>query len=204
MPDAAQLKLENVRLSFPDIWEPKSVKNSAPKYGAHFLLDKKEHEDLIKTLKGAIWAAAKEHWGAEKAKKICGDKKFEMCLHEGSEKEDIAGYGDDIQYVTTSSPRRPVVVDRDRTPLTKDDRRPYGGCYVNGIIRLWVQDNEFGKRVNAELMGIQFVKDGEPFGAAPLADDAFADLDEGKGPKKKGAAEKGADASGPDDDEVPF
>jgi hypothetical protein len=168
---------------------------------------------LIKQIKGKIWAVAKEHWG-DQAKKICGSKKFEMCLHEGSEKEDLAGYTDDIMYLTSSSPRRPLVIDRDRSPLTKDDRRPYGGCYVNAIVRFWVQDNNFGQRVNAELMGVQFFKDGDPFGAAPISEDEFENLgeEEGGGEKKKkgkaGAKPKDADNGGgggePDDDEVPF
>jgi hypothetical protein len=198
--DPAKLKLENVRLSFPDIWEPKSVKGSEPKYAAHFLIDKKEHADLIKIIRGKIWGVAKEHWGEEKGKKICQSKKFEKCLHDGSEKEDLAGYSDEIMYLTASSPRRPLVIDRDRSPLTKDDRRPYGGCYVNAIVRFWVQDNNFGQRVNAELMGVQFFKDGEPFGAAPVSVDEFEDLGEDK---KKGG-DKGADNGGAEsDDEIP-
>jgi hypothetical protein len=215
--DPAKLKLPNVRLSFPDLWVPKSVKNSDPKYSAHFLIDKAEQEELIKTIKGKIWFVAKEHWGPEKAKKICGGKKFEMCLHEGSEKDDLDGYTEDIMFLTSSSPRRPLVIDRDRSPLTADDRRPYGGCYVNAIVRFWVQDNQFGQRVNAELMGVQFFKDGEPFSAiGRISEDDFEDLGEEEGGKKKDKDKdkkkpKAADGDGgnggdpePDDDEVPF
>jgi hypothetical protein len=211
--DPAKLHLKNVRLSFPDIWEPKSVRGSDPKYAAHFLIDKKDQEKLIEEIKGKIWAVAKEHWG-DQARKIVTGKKFEKCLHEGSEKEDLAGYTDDIMYLTSSSPRRPLVIDRDRSPLTKDDRRPYGGCYVNAIVRFWVQDNNFGQRVNAELMGVQFFKDGDPFGAAPISEDEFENLGDeegggekkkkGKGAKPKDAADNGGNGGEPDDDEVPF
>jgi hypothetical protein len=200
--DPAKLKLPNVRLSFPDLWVPKSVKNSDPKYSAHFLIDKAEQEELIKTIKGKIWFVAKEHWGPEKAKKICGGKKFEMCLHEGSEKDDLDGYTEDIMFLTSSSPRRPLVID---------------GCYVNAIVRFWVQDNQFGQRVNAELMGVQFFKDGEPFSAiGRISEDDFEDLGEEEGGKKKDKDKdkkkpKAADGDGgnggdpePDDDEVPF
>ncbi len=37
------------------------------------------------------------------------------------------------------------------------------------MIRLWYQDNHYGKRINASLRNVQFVKDGEPFGAKPVA-----------------------------------
>jgi hypothetical protein len=64
-------------------------------------------------------------------------------------------------------------VDRDRSLITEDDNKLYAGCYVNAIIELWVQDNSYGKRVNANLLGVQFFKDGEPFadGVKASADD---------------------------------
>jgi hypothetical protein len=203
MADPNQIKVTEARLSFPDIWRPKAIKSGKgepgePKYSCHFLLDKKEHADQIKSLKQAIFALAKEKWG-EKTKEMITKGKVTVCLHEGSDK-DYDGYSEENMFLSASSGKRPTIVDRDKTALAEDDRRPYGGCYVNGIVRLWVQDNNFGKRVNAELLGIQFVKDGEPFGAAPLADDAFDDLDADK--KKGGAA--GGDEGGAGGDEEPF
>jgi hypothetical protein len=205
MADPNQIKIVEARLSFPDIWRPKAIKSGKgdpgePKYSCHFLLDKKEQADQIKALKLAIFALAKEKFG-EKAGEMIKKGKVTVCLHEGSDK-DYDGYSEENMYLSTSSSKRPTIVDRDKTALAEDDRRPYGGCYVNGIVRLWCQDNNFGKRVNAELMGIQFVKDGEPFGAAPLDEDAFEDLDAGK---KKGAKAEGdgGDAE-PDADEEPF
>lgn len=65
---------------------------------------------------------------------------------------------------------------RDKTPVVEDDEVLYAGCYVNAIIDLWVQNNGFGKRVNANLYGIQFVKDGEQFGAGAV--DVFDDFDD--------------------------
>lgn len=40
----------------------------------------------------------------------------------------------------------------------------YGGCYGNVLIRPWLQDNSYGKRANAGLSAVQFLRDGEPFG----------------------------------------
>jgi len=50
----------------------------------------------------------------------------------------------------------------------EENGKPYAGCYVNMSIRLWAQDNQFGKRVNAQLRAVQFVKDGEAFGDKPV------------------------------------
>jgi hypothetical protein len=67
-----------------------------------------------------------------------------------------------------------VVVDANLNPLTAGDNVIYAGCYCNVTVRLWVQNNKWGKSVNAELRGVQFVKDGESFGAAPVkAEDEF-------------------------------
>ena len=68
-------------------------------------------------------------------------------------------------------------------PLTEDDNRIYSGCYVNASVELWYQKNAYGKRVNANLLGIQFFKDGEAFGEGGTTAsgddfDAFDDDDE--------------------------
>jgi hypothetical protein len=51
-------------------------------------------------------------------------------------------------------------------------------------LSLWGQNNKFGKRVNAQLDGVQFNQDGEPFGDAGVstnAFDVFGDEDEDEG-----------------------
>jgi hypothetical protein len=73
------------------------------------------------------------------------------------------------------------VIDRDKSPLTAEDGKPYSGCYVNCSLELWAQDNSYGKRINAQLGGVQFFKDGDAFsggGSAADADD-FDEITEG-------------------------
>jgi hypothetical protein len=42
---------------------------------------------------------------------------------------------------------------------------------------VWAQDNKYGKRINASLEAIQFVRHGEAFGAKPvIAEEVFDDL----------------------------
>lgn len=193
-----KFNLHDVRLSFPHLFEPKAMKGGEPKFQASFLIEKSDEEQLAR-LKAAIVAAAKAQW-PETWKDLKMKGKLTFCLHEGEEK-DWDGYTKDNMYISTSCKKRPLVLDRDRSPLTKDDTRPYGGCYVDAIIKLWAQDNEFGKRVNAELMGVQFYRDGEPFGAGPVSPDEFKDYSEGeekpKG-KDKPEPEGGAPESGPE------
>ena len=72
-----------------------------------------------------------------------------------------------------------MVINRDKTPITEDDNVVYAGCYVNAIITLWAQNNSYGKRVNAQLDGVQFVRDGEPFGDGGISVDQFDGFDDG-------------------------
>jgi len=157
-PKKYQIKLTNVRLSYPVLFKPKAMEEGQdPKYSAAFLLDKKEHKALIAEIKTKI-----ESLKAEKNLKVPADK---VCLKDGELKEDVDGYGPDVMFVNTSNKTRPTVVNRDRSPVTEDDGVVYGGCYVNAVIRLWAQNNSWGKRINASLEAVQFVSDGEAFGA---------------------------------------
>lgn len=49
----------------------------------------------------------------------------------------------------------------------------YAGCYGNILIRPWWQNNKWGKKVNANLLAVQFVRDGEAFGEGRISDDAI-------------------------------
>lgn len=184
-----QVKLTNVRLSFPDLWKARAAqKDAEPKFGAAFLIDKETQGDQIKSLREATAKVAHEKWGGKLPKGL------KYCVHEGSERE-YEGYGEENVYVTASSKRRPHVIDRNREPLTEEDARPYAGCFVNAVLRFWAQDNAFGKRVNAELQGVQFVRDGEAFGSAPFKpEEHFEDLG-GNG---------GSGEPDPNEDEIPF
>lgn len=155
------VKLDNVRLSFPSLFREKKFAPTDAKgsYSATFLLDKKANAKAIADTKRVIDALVKEtfkgkHPGAQR-----------VCLRDGSEKADTPGYGDGVMFVSARTDKRPPVVNRDMSPLTEDDGRPYAGCYVNATVEIWAQDNLYGRRINAKLRGVQFVKDGEEFGA---------------------------------------
>ncbi len=189
------IKLSNVRLSFPQLFVPKSVQEGGEaKYSASFLLDKKNDAAQIDTVRKAIASVATEKWGAKVPASL------KKCLHEGTEKS-YDGYGEENMFLSTSATIRPTVVDRNRAPLTADDGRPYAGCMVNVVVRMWAQDNQFGKRINAQLQGVQFAADGEAFGAAPFNAEEHFSSDDGSGddsaPPATPPAKSAAPASGP-------
>ena len=170
----SKIILKNVRLSFADLFKKGSFNGEETKYGATFLLNKEEHADSIADIKAQIAELVKTNL---KGAKIAADK---LCLRDGDEVE-YDGYSG-CYSIKCSTKKRPIVIDRDRSPLSEDDNKPYGGCYVNASIDLWVQNNAYGKRVNSTLLAVQFFKDGEPFSDGSTGDindfDLFSDDDD--------------------------
>ncbi len=174
-----KVTIKDVRLAFPDLFEARAFKGSGdPKFGASFLFAK-DHP-AVKEIENAIEKVAKEKWKDKAATILKGLRtKNDTCLHDGDTKPEIDGYEGNF-YISARSSVRPTVVDRDRTRLEKSDGRPYGGCYVNAIIDIWAMDSsDFGKRVCASLMGVQFVRDGEAFaGGTAASPDEFEELED--------------------------
>lgn len=169
----SKIILNNVRLSFPSLFRKAVFNGDETKFEATFLINKSTQGPKIKEIKAAIDAAIKD---GLKGAKLPPDK---ICLKDGDD-IDYAGYAGHMS-IKASSNKRPIVIDRDKSPLTEDDNKLYAGCYVNASLELWVQNNQYGKRINCNLLGVQFMKDGEPFadGVKGSLDDfeAFADED---------------------------
>ena len=174
-----KLKLTAVRLAFPALFEAKTVNGEGdPAFSAAFLIDPADPQ--VHAINAAIDAAAKEKFGAKADAVLkqmrAGDK---VCLHNGDSKADYAGFPGNL-FISARSKTRPLVLGADKSALTAQDGRPYAGCYVNASIELWAQDNNYGKRVNASLRGVQFLHDGDAFaGGGAASEDEFDDVSAG-------------------------
>lgn len=171
-----RVMLRNVRLAFPHLFEPQASQDGGKaKYNCTMIFAP-DSENVAK-INAAIEAAAEGKWG-KKAEAILRTlrKKDRVCLHDGDDKAQYDGF-EGMVYVSASTDVRPTVIDTDKSPLTPADGRPYSGCYANVSLDIWAQDNNYGQRVNAQLRGVQFYKDGEAFGAGRPADvDEFEDV----------------------------
>ena len=170
-----ELKLRNVRISFAELFTAKTVNGEGePAYSASFILPP-DHPQIAE-IKQKIDAVGQAKWANKwpEIKRVM-EKADKTALHDGDLKS-YAGYPGNL-YISARNKSRPAVFDRDRTPLTAEDGRIYSGCFVNANLELWAQDNNYGKRINASLNGVQFFRDGEAFtgGRASKADD-FEDL----------------------------
>jgi hypothetical protein len=165
--------IKDVRIAFAQgIFTARAAKPGDPeKYGAAFLFP--ANHPAVKEISAAIIRAAKEKWDAkadEVLKQLkAGDR---LPVHNGDAKASSAGYAGNL-YMNAGNAIRPLVLDADKSPLTVSDGRPYSGSFVNAIVEIWAQDNKHGKRVNAALLGVQFVRDGERLagGSVASADD---------------------------------
>lgn len=168
--------LKNVRLAFPQLFEAKQVNGEGtPAFSAAFIFP--PNHPAVKELEAAIEEVANAKWG-EKASAVLKALKAsdKTALHDGDTKADYEGYAGNM-FVNARSKTRPTVVGRDRSPLTQEDGVVYAGCYVNAIVELWAQSNDFGKRINASLKGVQFLKGGDAFAGGGVADaNDFDDL----------------------------
>lgn len=188
-----KVKLTNKRIAFCDIFVAKAIGDGEPRHSARFIISPKDPE--IKTIDAAIEAVAKEKWKdkfpAILAKIIkdgnCCFQKGEYLDKNGEPYDGFAG----MFSLGAANKAKPLVIDRDKSPLTANDGRPYAGCFVNAQVDIWAQDNAFGRRINASLSGVQFYKDGEAFtGGQPADADDFDDMSD------QGAAEMADDLAG--------
>lgn len=171
------MTITNARLSFPHLFEPAAESNQPNAkmvYSASFLL--KKDDPTINKIREAIFKTAEEKWG-EKANGILMKLYANnlVCLRDGDLK-DYDGY-EGCMFVASKNKNRPLLIDRDRSILAQSDGKPYAGCYVNAKVSFWAQDNQYGKRINCSLLGVQFVKHGDSFtGARVAVADDFDDL----------------------------
>ena len=147
------------RASYPHLFEEREFNGSPSGYGVSVILDKAEDKETIKGLGQAIMAILRDK---NKGKKLPADK---LCLRDGDDsgKEGYEG----SMFLSANSKSKPFVIHPDgKTHVRAEEDGPliYGGCYVTVKVGLWFQDNQFGKRVNCELVGVQKLRDGPPFG----------------------------------------
>lgn len=175
------VRVDNVRFSYPHLDEPyKGEDGDKPRYSLVGLLPKRTHKAAKDLLKEEINKVLKAN---NKGKPIAADRWF---LRDGDQagKE---GYEGMFSINTAEAKRRPTCKGRDGSTLERDEVASvlYGGCWGNILLRPWWQNNKFGKRVNANLIAVQFVKDDEPFGEGRIGeeeiDESFEELDDDDG-----------------------
>ena len=169
------------RISFANIWEPKSINGSEEKYSVSCLIPKSDKATLAKIHK-AIEAAKEDAKGKEWGGKIPPNIKLPM--HDGDidrpDDENYAGH----MYFNATSKDAPQIVDRKVQPIL-DPMECGSGDYCNVSVNFYGFAASGNKGIAAGLGNIQKVKDGERLAGRASAASDFTEVDG-------------------DDDELPF
>jgi hypothetical protein len=169
-----QVRTGKVRFSYLNVWKPKAmVEGAEPKYSVALLIPKKDKAtvDAIKK--------ATEHVEAEVKAKNKGKlpPKWKTPLRDGDEeKPDDEAYAGHY-FINANNKKKPGVVDATREPIL-DEGDVYSGCYGRAFIAFFSFDTAGNRGVGCSLEALQKLEDGEPFGSAIRAENAFDDVDD--------------------------
>ena len=166
-----------VRLSYFNGFEPKSINGSEPKYSVSLIIPKSDTEtiDLInKAIDAAITDGISKFGGKKPNKGM-----LKLPLRDGDTERDDEAYADSY-FINCNSKTAPQIVGLDRMPIT-DETEVYSGCFGKVSINFYAFNTNGNKGIACGLGNIQKTRDGESLGGGRVsaADDfGAADDDE--------------------------
>ena len=159
--------LKDVQLNWINVFEASAaVPGADPKFSVQssFTKDSETAQHILAIqdqIGEAVW---QDKWPQVKRQLEAQDR---LALRDGDIK---GGSLENHYYMNASNKSRPLVIHRDKTPLVEADGVLYNGCYGNVKVEFWAQNHaQYGKRINAKLLGVQFSRDGQPFTPGSVA-----------------------------------
>ena len=167
-----------VRLSYANIWDPKSINGSDPKYSVCILIPKEDTETL-ECLKTAIDNAKADGKDSKWGGKIPG--KLKLPLRDGDDPDE--DQSDDENYngcyfINTNSNTAPGIIDLAKNKID-DESEVYSGCWCRVSVNMFPYDAKGNKGVGCGLNNLQKVRDDEALAGRAKAEDDFDDDYEG-------------------------
>lgn len=165
------------RWSYANVWEPKSINGSTPKFSVSLII--KKSDPCVAKIKAAIQAAYED--GAAKLK---GNGKsvpplaaIKNPLRDGDlERPDDPAYAG-AYFINANNTQAPGIVDADRQPIL-ERREVYSGVYGRASINFYAFNSSGNKGIACSLNNLQKIRDGEPLGGHSRAEDDFATDDD--------------------------
>ena len=163
-----------VRLSYANIFEPRSINGSEPKYSVSLIIPKDDTQQL-EVIRQAIENAKerdKHKWGG----KIPANLK--LPLRDGDlERPDDEAYANSY-FINANSTRPPAVVgtELDRATgkaIRLGEDEVYSGCYARVSIDFYGFNAAGNKGIACGLGNIQKIADGERLGGGSTAEEDF-------------------------------
>ena len=162
-----------VRFSYANVFEPKSINGSEPKYSVSIIIPKSSKQ-AIQEIEKAIEEAKKDGIAKFGSKFTSGN--FKTPLRDGDiDRPDDEAY-EDSYFINANGKVRPGIVDRRLQPI-QDQTEFYSGCYGRASINIFPYSAAGNKGLAAGLNNIQKTEDGDALGGKARAEDDFDALD---------------------------
>ena len=163
-----------VRFSYVNVFEPKSINGSDEKYSVSLLIDKRDTK-TIETIERAI-EAAKQAGVAKFGGKIPANLK--LPLRDGdTDREDDENYAGKM-FVNANCKTKPGLIEKNGMEII-DTTEFYSGCYGKASVTFYAFNSNGNKGIACGLNNIMKTRDGEPLGGRSRAVDDFAnDIEE--------------------------
>lgn len=159
-----------VRLSYANVWEPKSINGGAEKYSVSLIIPKSDAKTLS-AINAAVDAAIKESAG-KFGGKIPNKAALKLPLRDGDVERDDEAYKNAF-FVNANSKVAPQIVDADRNAIL-DKTEVYSGVYARVSLTFYAFNSNGNRGIACGLGNIQKIRDGESLGGRSSAEDDFA------------------------------
>ncbi len=176
IPNPTKVITGECRLSYANLWEPKSINGGAPKYSVSLIIPKSDKRTLDK-IKVAIQAAYNEGEGKLKGngKTVPALAVLKTPLRDGdAERPDDEAYANSY-FINANSGTAPGIVDNQQEPQPISVRSEiYSGVYARASINFYSFNSNGNRGIACGLNNIQKLRDGDPLGGKSRAEDDFA------------------------------
>lgn len=164
-----------VRLSYANVWEPKSINGGDEKYSVSLVIPKSDKK-TVNAINKAVDAAIEEGIGKFGGKKP-NKATLKLPLRDGDTERPEDEVYRDCYFVNANSTTAPQIVDKKVQPILERDE-VYSGCYARVSITFYAFNSNGNKGIACGLGNIQKVKDGERLGGHTNAEDDFDTLED--------------------------
>lgn len=168
----------NTRWSYANVWEPKSINGSTPKYSVSLIITKSDTKTVAK-IKAAIEAAYREGESKLKdnGKSVPALSVLKIPLRDGDlEKPNDPAYAGSY-FVNANATSAPGIVDVDRNPILTHSE-VYSGVYGRASIGFYAFNSSGNKGIACGLNNLQKIRDSAPLGGKDSAEYDFATDDD--------------------------
>ncbi len=166
------------RWSYVNVWEPKSINGSQPKYSVSFIISKSDTKTIEK-VKAAIQTAYEEGQSKLKgnSKTVPPLDKLKTPLRDGDEERPDDEVYAGCYFINANSSEQPGIVDANREHII-DRSEIYSGCYGRASVNFYAFNSNGNKGIACGLNNLQKIADGPSLGGRSRAEDDFADDDD--------------------------